>query len=62
MSAAAEIATELEARTHPPAEVGGGRLLSIWPSDEVPTFVSITGQADLCRDGFGFGSLRRASP
>src|SRR5215217_406733 len=40
--AAAEVAAELGAQTHGPAEVGGGRLLSIWPPIESPTFVSVS--------------------
>ena len=42
MSAVAEIAAGLVAKTYGPAEVGGGRLLFLWPLDEVPTFVSVT--------------------
>lgn len=39
---ATEVAAELGAQIHEPAEVGGGRLLSIWPPIESPTFVSIS--------------------
>lgn len=39
---AAEVAAELGAQTYGPAEVGGGRLLSIWPAVESPTFVSVS--------------------
>ena len=41
ISSAADIAAEMGARTCGPAEVGGGRLLSIWPPAESPTFVSV---------------------
>jgi hypothetical protein len=40
--AVAEVAAELGAQTHGPAEVGGGRLLSIWPPIESPTFASVS--------------------
>jgi hypothetical protein len=42
MSAADEIAAGMRARTYGPAEVGGGRLLSIWPVAGEPTFASVT--------------------
>jgi hypothetical protein len=42
ISSAAEVADELGAQTYGPAEVGGGKLLSIWPPVESPTFVSVS--------------------
>lgn len=42
---AAEVAAEMGARTYGPAEVGGGRLVSIWPPAEGPTFVSVSARS-----------------
>lgn len=41
MAAARALAEELNASFYGPAAVGGGRLLSVWPPDPVPTFISV---------------------
>jgi hypothetical protein len=42
MSSAIDVAAEMSAKTYGPSEVGGGRLLTMWPPDQTPTFVSVT--------------------
>jgi|GEM_PF-3264513 len=42
MSSALDVAAEMNAKTYGPSEVGGGRLLTIWPPGQAPTFVSLT--------------------
>jgi hypothetical protein len=42
MSSALGVAAELAAKTYGPSEVGGGRLLTMWPPGQVPAFVSVT--------------------
>lgn len=41
ISSAVEVAAEYETMIHGPAEIGGGKLLLIWPPPQGPSFVSV---------------------
>jgi hypothetical protein len=45
MASALEIAADLGGKVSGPSEVGGGRLVTIWPAEPVPAFVSVTARA-----------------